>query len=65
MTPPPFSITPEAINIIAEISALIERHNIALEGENALRLRKANRIKTIYSSLAIEGNNTWQTQYSL
>lgn len=56
MSAPPFSISSEAINRIAEISALLERHNIALEGEQGLRLRKANRIKTIHSSLAIEGN---------
>ena len=56
MTTPPFNISAEAINRIAEISALLERHNIALEGEHALKLRKANRIKTIHSSLAIEGN---------
>ena len=56
MTNPPFKITAEAINLIAGISALLERHNIALESENALMLRKANRIKTIHSSLAIEGN---------
>lgn len=56
MTNPPFTISPEAINRIAEISALLERHNIALEGEHGLTLRKANRIKTIHSSLAIEGN---------
>ena len=56
MTTPPFNISAEAINRIAEISALLERHNIALEGEHDLKLRKANRIKTIHSSLAIEGN---------
>lgn len=56
MPTPPFNISAEAINLIAEISALLERHNIALEGEQTLRLRKANRIKTIHSSLAIEGN---------
>lgn len=56
MATPPFNISAEAINRIAEISALLERHNIALEGENNLKLRKANRIKTIHSSLAIEGN---------
>lgn len=56
METPPFTITADAINRIAEISALLERHNIALEGEQGLKLRKANRIKTIYSSLAIEGN---------
>ena len=56
MATPPFNISVEAINRIAEISALLERHNIALEGEHGLKLRKANRIKTIHSSLAIEGN---------
>ncbi|MDE7376441.1 MAG: Fic family protein [Muribaculaceae bacterium] len=56
MATPPFIVSAEAINLIAEISALLERHNIALEGEHDLMLRKANRIKTIHSSLAIEGN---------
>lgn len=56
MAIPPFIVSAEAINYIAEISALLERHNIALEGEPGLKLRKANRIKTIHSSLAIEGN---------
>ncbi|MDE6324609.1 MAG: Fic family protein, partial [Duncaniella sp.] len=56
MAIPPFNVSATAINLIAEISALLERHNIALESEQELRLRKANRIKTIHSSLAIEGN---------
>ena len=53
---PPFVVSAEAINLIAEISAQIERYAIRLEQEDGLRLRKANRIKTIHSSLAIEGN---------
>ncbi len=53
---PPFTVSSEAINLIAEISGLIERYAIRLEQEDGLRLRKANRIKTIHSSLAIEGN---------
>lgn len=56
MIAPPFYISAQAINKIAEISALIERHNIVLDGDKDLRLRRANRIKTIHSSLAIEGN---------
>lgn len=56
MTEPPFNVSSKAINLVAEISALLERHNIALESEQELKLRKANRIKTIHSSLAIEGN---------
>ncbi len=51
---PPFTLSTRAINLIAEISALIERYAIRLEQEDGLR--KANRIKTIHSSLAIEGN---------
>ena len=54
---PPFTISAEAINMIAEISRLIERYAIRLEQEDGLRLRKINRIRTIHSSLAIEGNN--------
>ena len=53
---PPFTVSAEAINLIAEISGQIERYAIRLEQEDGLRLRKANRIKTIHSSLAIEGN---------
>lgn len=50
---PPFTISANAINLIAEISGQIERYAIRLEQEEGLRLRKANRIKTIHSSLAI------------
>ncbi|MBR7024219.1 MAG: Fic family protein [Bacteroidales bacterium] len=53
---PPFAVSAEAINLIAEISAQVERYAIRLEQEDGVRLRKANRIKTIHSSLAIEGN---------
>lgn len=53
---PPFNITSEIVNLIAEISAQIERYAIRLEQSDGLRLRKANRIRTIHSSLAIEGN---------
>jgi len=53
---PPFTVSADAINMIAEISGLIERYAIRLEKEDGLRLRKVNRIRTIHSSLAIEGN---------
>lgn len=53
---PPFSITARSINLIAEISAQIERYAIRMEQEDGLLLRKINRIKTIRGSLAIEGN---------
>lgn len=56
MYTPPFEISTNAINSIAEISRMIERYAIKLESNDGLRLRKANRIRTIHSSLAIEGN---------
>lgn len=56
MYTPPFTISAHAINLIAEISGQIERYAIRLEQSDAMKLRKANRIRTIHSSLAIEGN---------
>ena len=53
---PPFTVSAKAIGLVAEISALIERYAIRMEKSDGLLLRKANRIKTIRSSLAIEGN---------
>ena len=59
---PPFTVSSKAINLIAEISSTIERYAIRMEQSDSLRLRKANRIKTIHSSLAIEGNNLTENQ---
>ena len=53
---PPFTVSAKAINLIAKISSQLERYAIRMEQEDTLRLRRANRIKTIHSSLAIEGN---------
>jgi len=53
---PPFTISNKAINLIANISAQIERYASRMEQEDGLLLRKINRIKTIQGSLAIEGN---------
>lgn len=59
---PPFTVSAAAISMVAEISALIERYVIRMEQEDGLRLRKANRIKTIQGSLAIEGNTLTEKQ---
>ena len=56
MYKPPFTVSPKAINLIASISSQLERYAIKMEQGDSLRLRRANRIKTIHSSLAIEGN---------
>ena len=59
---PPFTVSSRAVSLVAEISAQIERYAIRLEQTDGLRLRKANRIKTIHSSLAIEGNRLSESQ---
>ena len=59
---PPFTVSAEAINLIAEISGQIERYAIRLEQKDGLLLRKVNRIKTNHSSLAIEGNTLNEDQ---
>lgn len=61
---PPFEISAETINMVAEISAQVERFVIRMEQEDGLRLRKANRVKTIHSSLAIEGNTLSEDEVS-
>lgn len=61
---PPFTVSSKAIHLVAEISAQIERYAIRLERDDALLLRKANRIKSIHSSLAIEGNNLSESEVS-
>lgn len=62
MYTPPFKITSRILNLVAEISAKIERYAILLGQDTQLRLRKASRIKTIHSSLAIEGNELTEGQ---
>ena len=62
MYTPPFTISSRAIHLIADISALVKRYAIRMEQEDALLLRKINRIKTIQGSLAIEGNTLSESQ---
>lgn len=53
---PPYTITSKIIHLIAQISENIGRLTILEEIQDSLKLRKANRIRTIQGSLAIEGN---------
>jgi Fic family protein len=59
---PPFTITPQILRLVAEISETVG--HISARGENALdlHLRRANRIRTIQGSLAIEGNTLSEEQ---
>ena len=59
---PPFTITPEILNLLAELSELIGR-NFAVSGNTMdVHVRRINQIKTIQGSLAIEGNQLSESQ---
>ena len=53
---PPFEITNAILNEIAEIAELVGHVNASLGFSTNPTLRRTNRIRTIYSSLAIEQN---------
>ena len=54
---PPFTVTDEITNLVAEIAEAIGRLTAGSDCLSAPQLRKENRIKTIHSSLAIENNS--------
>ena len=62
-TTPPYTITPAILNLVEQIGEQIGRTNEAAIRAN-LRLRRANRIRTIQGSLAIEGNTLSEEQIS-
>jgi Fic family protein len=53
---PPYKITGKILNLVASISQKIGEINSAHLSKPPTELRKKNRIKTIHSSLEIEGN---------
>lgn len=53
---PPYKITSEILALIASISEKIGQINAKYLDKPSPKLRKENRIKTIHSSLSIEGN---------
>jgi Fic family protein len=53
---PPYDITPKILNLIGSISEMIGEINANYLSKQSPQLRKQNRIKTIQSSLQIEGN---------
>ncbi len=54
---PPYSITANILNAVAEISELLGRWSVSNQGELSPQLRRKNRIRTIQASLAIEHNS--------
>lgn len=62
MTQPPFTLTTAILNRVAAISESLGRLSAQQADADNLRLRRANRIRTIHGSLAIEGNTLTEAQ---
>lgn len=61
---PPFQITPAILDLVVRISRKIDSLEGAIFHERNLRLRRQNRIRSIYSSCAIEANSLSFVQVS-
>lgn len=59
---PPYEITPKILKLISSISEKIGEVNATYLSKQSPQLRKQNRIKTIHSSLQIEGNTLTEEQ---
>ena len=59
---PPYDITPKILRLIRSISEKIGEVNANYLSKQSPQLRKQNRIKTIHSSLQIEGNTLTEEQ---
>ncbi len=59
---PPYDITPKVLKLISSISEKIGEINANYLSKQSPQLRKQNRIKTIQSSLQIEGNTLTEDQ---
>lgn len=59
---PPYKITTEILQLITSISEKIGQINAKFLDKPSPKLRKENRIKTIHSSLSIEGNTLTEEQ---
>lgn len=56
MKKPPFSITPAVLSLVTEIAELVGHVNAAALSANP-RLRRANRIRSVHATVAIEQNS--------
>lgn len=59
---PPYDITPKILKLISSISEKIGEVNANYLSKQSPQLRRQNRIKTIHSSLHIEGNTLTEEQ---
>lgn len=59
---PPYTHTPAIIRRVAAIGEALGRLSAEWETVGDLRLRRANRIRSVHGSLAIEGNSLSEAQ---
>lgn len=59
---PPFEVTPRALTASGEIMRLVGRYEGLLSPKPQPKLRRANQIRTVMSSVAIEGNTLDEAQ---
>ena len=59
---PPYTITDKILHLVADISEKMGEINAGHLYKSPTELRKKNRIKTIHSSLEIEGNTLTEEQ---
>ncbi len=59
---PPFTINAEIVALVAEIAETLGRLALRRESSGLLKLRRADRIRTVQGSLAIEGNTLTEEQ---
>ncbi|MEZ4798771.1 MAG: Fic family protein [Flavobacteriales bacterium] len=62
MSKPPYEITPRVLELVVAVSEKLGQINAHFLDKPSPQLRKINRIKTIYSSLSIEGNTLSEAQ---
>ncbi|MDR0928503.1 MAG: Fic family protein [Oscillospiraceae bacterium] len=55
-TKPPYTITEKAADYLAKIVETVTRLDLGTDFRRDIKLHRENRVRTIYSSLAIEGN---------
>ncbi len=54
---PPYTITEKSADYLAKIVETVTKLEYATDFNRNIRLHRLNRVRTIYSSLAIEGNS--------
>ena len=55
---PPYTIMEKAADYLAKIVEIVTRLGYGTDFKRDIRLHRENRMRTIYSSLAIEGNSS-------